>query len=92
MGTSLGELNLQFKTNKFDSFINGTIAVTSVSMTSNIHINYKFENAKDEHLRLDFKLKDLSNKLKTAILSGVEIQSSSYSDMDLALQVKFQVS
>ena len=91
-GTSLGELSLQFNTNKFDSFINGTILLTSDSITSNSQINYKFDNAKNEHLKLYFKLKDLSNKLKTAMLTNVEVQSSAYPEMNWELHLNFQVS
>jgi hypothetical protein len=92
MGTSLGEFGLQFKTNKFDSFINGTVVLTSDSLTSHTQVNYKFENGKKENLMLYFKFKDQSSKLRTALVSGFQIQSSAYPEMDMELNLNFQVS
>ncbi|XP_065216942.1 uncharacterized protein Apoltp isoform X2 [Planococcus citri] len=91
-GVSQCDINLQFKTNKFDSNITGYILVGDGSGSSNLHIAYKFQNNKTETLNFDFQYKDKSNKLATTFGSNISLESSFYPEINFALHLGYQKS
>lgn len=90
-GISQCDIDLQFKTNKFDSNITGYILISDHSISSNVHIRYKFEKSKNESLNFEFKYNDRSNKFITALLGNFQLESTSYPEINLAISTKYQV-
>lgn len=91
-GVSQCDVDLQFKTNKFNSSITGYVTLSDGSITSNMHIRYKFEKSKNESFNFEFKFKDQSTKLRTILSGDVQLESTSYPDMNLGLSAKYQAS
>lgn len=91
-GTSQCNVDLQFKTNKFDSNITGYITLIDQTISSNMHIRYKFEKVKNESLNFELNYKDRSTKLITALTGNFKLESTAYPDMNMALDLKYQVS
>lgn len=90
-GISQCDIDLQFKTNKFDSNITGYIVLSDGSASANIHILYKFEKNNTEKLNFEFRYKDKSNKLATALASSFQLESSFYPEINFAVNLKYQV-
>lgn len=91
-GVSQCDVDLQFKTNKFDSHITGYIVLSDGSIVSNMHIRYKFEKTKNESFNFEFKFKDQSTKLKSILLIDLQVESTSYPEINLGLNARYQVS
>ena len=91
-GVSQCDIDLQFKTNKFDSNITGYILLSDGSASANLNVMYKFQKNNTETLNFEFKYQDKSTKLATAMASHVLFESSFYPEINSGIYLKYQVS
>lgn len=90
-GISQCDVDLQFKTNKFDSNITGYIVLKDGSASANIHIQYKFEKNNTEILKFDFSYHDKSTKISTLLSANLRLESSFYPEINFDIATKYLV-
>ncbi|CAG9760349.1 unnamed protein product [Ceutorhynchus assimilis] len=85
-------LDLKFHTKRLTSKLFGYISKTDSSIGTDLHMDYKFINTKEQRVSLKFSVANRSRKNLAVILGTCDIQSTAYPNYNFFSNVTFQKS
>lgn len=92
-GISQCDINLTFKTTKFDSTIVGYIKINDASTALNLIFEYTFDKAVTlDTIKLELKISDRSTKALSSIQGNLQLESSAYPHINHVTSATYQAS
>lgn len=86
------EINLDFRTKRFSTTITGYVRTNNASISTNLKLDYQFENSKPAFIRLELRLGDRSTKMLSEWFGSIKFISSTYPQINTLVSLNFQVS
>lgn len=86
------EVNMEFKTNKFNTAITGYVRTTDISLSTNLKFDYQFDNLTAEYVRLELTFSDRSTKHYAKLAGDVKLESSAYRQINTVTRLNYTVS
>lgn len=91
-GISQCDINLTFKTTKFDSTIVGYIKINDASTALNLIFEYTFDKAVTlDTIKLEVKISDRSTKALSSVQGAMQLESSAYPHINHVTSAIYQV-
>lgn len=91
-GISQCDINLTFKTTKFDSTIVGYIKINDASTALNLIFEYTFDKAITlDTIKLEVKISDRSTKALSSLQGTMQLESSAYPHINHQTSAIYQV-
>lgn len=91
-GISQCDINLTFKTTKFDSTIVGYIKINDASTALNLIFEYTFDKAVTlDTIKLEVKMSDRSTKALSSLQGTMQLESSAYPHINHVTSAIYQV-
>lgn len=92
-GISQCDINLTFKTAKFDSTIVGYIKINDASTALNVIFEYTFDKAVTlDTIKLELKISDRSTKALSSLHGNLQLESSAYPHINHITSASYQAS
>lgn len=86
------EVDIKFKTNRFDTAITGYVRTNNASLSTNLKLDYQFDNFTSEYVRLQLLFNDRSTKQYSKLSGSLQLESSAYRQINTLVNLNFQVS
>lgn len=84
-------MDLKFQTKRLTSKVFGYISKTDASVATNLKLDYKFANTKEQRVVFDFSLANRSSPNIAAILGDCSLLSTAYPHFNFDALLKLQV-
>ncbi|KAK4871887.1 hypothetical protein RN001_016011 [Aquatica leii] len=89
-GVSQGDVDLKFQTKRLISKLFGYISKTDASVGTNLKLDYKFVNTKEQRAILDVSLANRSTRTLMALLGDIRVETTAYPHFNFEGALKFQ--
>lgn len=85
------EILLDFRTNRFSTAITGYVRSNNVSISTNLKLDYQFESAKQEYIKLEVLFADRSAQQISKVFGNLTLLSSAYPQINTVIHLNYQV-
>ncbi|KAF5300365.1 hypothetical protein FQR65_LT00986 [Abscondita terminalis] len=89
-GVSQGDVDLKFQTKRLTSKLFGYISKTDASIGTNLKLDYKFVNTKEQRVVVEVLLANRSTRTLMALLGDIKVETSAYPHFNFESALKFQ--
>ncbi|BES90627.1 Domain of Unknown Function (DUF1081) [Nesidiocoris tenuis] len=83
------DIDLNFQTQKFSTYMVGYIRLSDASFATNIKMDYKFNEGKLQTVRIELKIGNKSTKSLTFYSGELQLESTAYPDINMVTSMNF---